>query len=161
MSRFPKPMLFEIKPGVPLLILSCSDQKKLAEKHEWHRFADLYAGPLWRDVRRSGFPLTNIAAISALYGFLEPGMPISTYNRKMDEKISASICGTSNHVPRLADAVDRAGLAFVVGGILYRAVAETAERYRPALTGRITYASGNYLQQRKQLNEWLRDQCRP
>ena len=41
--------------------------------------------PCGGEIRASEFPRENVAAISALYGFLEPGMAINTYDRVMDE----------------------------------------------------------------------------
>jgi hypothetical protein len=161
MNAYPKPITFEIRSGLPLLIMSCSEIKRPVEANALVRFADLYDGPTWRQVRASGFPLCNVAAISALYGFLEPGFPVETYDRKLDEEISRRICSTGDHVARLAAAVEAAGSAFVVGGQLYRAVAETALRAFPdRLAGRLAFAAGSYLQQRKQLGAFLREQTR-
>lgn len=141
-----------------LLILSCSATKRPG--FTVGHFSQLYAGPLWQDVRRSGFPWSRVAAISASYGFLEPTFPaiLEPYNVQMDDEASARICGTSDHVARLAACVQAHGSAFVVGGELYRRVARAAERYRPELGGRISYATGTYLEQRKQLGMWLRAQ---
>src|SRR5262245_60058852 len=99
-----EPMTFQIRRGVPLRILSCSETKRPLGKFEFMRFIDLYDGPLWRHVRASGFPPANVAAISALYGFLEPGWPIRTYQRAMDEKKAHRICHTGNDVWRCAEA---------------------------------------------------------
>jgi hypothetical protein len=154
---FPNPVTFPIARGKPLLVMSCSATKRPAGANEWLRFADLYIGPMWQQVHASKYPLTNVAAVSALYGFLEPGMPINTYDRVMDEKIAHSICHTSNHVARFHDATMIAGSAFVVGGQLYQELAKTAIRWRPALGELVTFASGSFLQQRKQLGQWLRE----
>ena len=157
MMAYPTPFLFTIEPGRPLLIMSCSDVKRPTKPYELVRFADLYAGPMWLQVKASGFPLTNVAAVSALYGFLEPGMAIETYDRMMDEKTSERFCSTSDHVYRMAEAIKAAGSAFFVGGKLYRElVYRTIQVYRD--TPSVTFAEGTYLQQRKQLGAWLRDQ---
>lgn len=152
---YPVPFTFTIEQGVPLLVMSCSDIKRPVGD-QLVRFADLYDGPSWRQVKASGFPLHNVAAISALHGFLEPGFAIRSYDRKMDAEISARICGTSDHVARLAAAIRQAGSAYVVGGGLYRALAETAIRVYPELAELVTFATGSYLAQRKQLGVWLR-----
>jgi hypothetical protein len=113
---------------------------------------------MWQQVNAAGIDRDRVACVSALYGFMEPDHPaiVQPYERKMDEESAAAICGTSNHVWRLAQCVLAHGSAYVVGGALYRRVAETAERLYPELAGRITYATGTYLEQRKQLGEWLR-----
>lgn len=154
---FPTPVTFPIPRGKPLLVLSCSATKKPAGKNDWLRFGDLYTGPMWQQVQAIGFPMDQVAAISALYGFLEPGMPINTYDREMDKKAAHRICHTGDHVARFASAVAVAGSAFVVGGALYQELAHTAIRWRPELAGDVTFASGSFLQQRKQLGQWLRD----
>lgn len=139
-----------------LLILSCSDVKLPLAQHAFAPFAEVYNGPMWLQVKASSFPLDQVAAISALYGFLEPGDRIETYDRKMDEKAMQRMCSTSNHVWRLARAAEKAGGAHVFGSQLYQELARTALRIEPGLP--ITFASGSYLQQRKQLGEWLRAQ---
>lgn len=153
---YPTPFVFDIRPGLPLLVMSCSDVKRPVPAGELVRFADLYDGPMWKQVKASGFPLCNVAAVSALYGFLEPGMAVETYDRQMDDETSRRICGTSDHVYRLAQAIRTAGSAMVFGGRLYRAVAETAGRVYPDLA--MTFATGSYLEQRKQLRLWLEAQ---
>jgi hypothetical protein len=158
---YPVPFTFQIEQGRPLLVMSCSSTKREVVAGDLVRFAYLYDGPTWRQVRASGFPLTNVAAISALYGFLEPGMAIETYDRKMDDKAAARICTTSNHAWRLEQAVRQAGSAFIVGGELYRQLGETMLRHAPDLADRVTFATGSYLAQRKQLGTWLRSQAAP
>ncbi len=153
---YPHPFTFTIAPGLPLLVMSCSAVKRPIAAGELARFADLYDGPTWRQVRASGFPLSNVAAISALYGFLEPGIAIETYDRMMDEKASARICGTSNHATLLEAAIRQAGSAFVVGGALYRELPQSVLRMAPDLAGVVSFATGSYLAQRKQLGGWLR-----
>ena len=155
LSMYAQPFMFDIASGTPLLVMSCS-QEKAQVGDALTRIADLYCGPTWQQVRKAGYPLTNVAAISALHGFCEPGYQIRTYDRKMDEDISARMCRESNHVWRLAQAIRAAGSAFVVGGRLYRAMVETAIRIEPDLAQLVTFATGTYLQQRKQLGEWLR-----
>lgn len=150
------PRAYEIKSGSPLLILSCSATKRTVPARDWVRIADLYCGPLWCDMRASGFPRSNVAAISALYGFCEPGQAIQTYDVKMDAERSARICGESDHASRFAAAVRRAGAAFIVGGGMYQELARTAIRLWPDLAPLVRFASGSFLQQRKQLGEWLR-----
>lgn len=149
------PRRYDIAAGTPLLVLACSATKR-SVGDELIRFHDLYDGPMWRQVRASSFPLSNVAAISALYGFLEPGAPIRTYDMKMDEKRSRCICQTSNHVALFADAVEQAGSAFIVGGVQYRELANTAIRWRASLQSKLTFASGSFLKQRKQLSEFLK-----
>lgn len=150
---YAKPIHFDPRPDVPLLILSCSACKFPAEGRA--RMADIYAGPIWGDVRRSGFPMENVAAISALHGFLEPGSQIETYDRKMDEKIAARISGTGDHAFRLARLVRATPQTLVVGGGSYRQLAETAVRVWPDIAPKVAYALGSYLAQRKALNLWL------
>lgn len=152
---YPTPFVFTIEPGRPLLVMSCSDVKIPTKLGELVRFADLYNGPMWLQVKASGFPMTNVAAVSAMYGFLEPGMAIETYDRQMDEKASERQCSTSDHVYRMAQAVKAAGSAFVVGGKLYRALGERVTHCYPDLAPVMTFAQGSYLQQRKQLRIWL------
>lgn len=152
---FPSPVTFPLSRS-PLLVLSCSATKRPAGANEWVRFADLYTGPMWLQVKAAGLPAYRVAAISALYGFLEPGMPINTYDRMMDEKASHRICHQSDHVARFAAAVAFAGSAFMVGGGLYQELGRTAIRWRPELEQMVTFATGSFLQQRKQLGEWLR-----
>lgn len=143
-----------------LLILSCSAIKRPIGTQRVP-FALLYDGPMWRHVRAVGFPLDRVAAVSAQYGFLEPDHPaIWAYDCVMDEKIAARICGTGDHVHRLAVTAELHGGAMVFGGAMYRRVAEYAVRYRPSLDGRIKFATGSFLEQRKQLCEWLRLQER-
>jgi hypothetical protein len=158
---YPVPFVFPIEQGRPLLVMSCSSTKRDVVAGDLVRFAYLYDGPTWRQVKASGFPLTNVAAISALYGFLEPGMAIETYDRKMDDKAALRISTTSNHAWRLEQAVRQAGSAFIVGGALYRQLGETMLRHAPDLAGVVTFATGSYLAQRKQLGAWLRDQATP
>lgn len=158
---YPHPFVFSIEAGRPLLVMSCSSTKRQVAAGELVRFAELYDGPTWRQVRASRFPLSNVAAISALYGFLEPGMAIETYDRKMDDKAAARICTTSNHAWRLEQAIRQAGAAFIVGGALYRQLGETVLRLAPDLAPVVTFASGSYLQQRAQLGTWLRAQAAP
>lgn len=149
---YAKPFVFEIVPDLPLLIMACSATKRDAGGNV--RFIDLYDGPMWRQIRASGFPASNVAAISAAYGFLEPGFQIETYDMQMDEKSSALICGQGNHVWRLIKAVRVARGGIVFGGRLYRNVGSTAKRVDPELD--LTQASGSFLEQRKQLGAWLR-----
>lgn len=158
---YPVPFTFPIEQGRPLLVMSCSSTKRQVAAGEALRFADLYDGPTWRQVKASRFPLTNVAAISALYGFLEPGTPIETYDRKMDDRAAARISSTGNHAWRLEQAVRQAGAAFIVGGELYRQLGETMLRQAPDLVDRVTFATGSYLAQRKQLGAWLRSQAAP
>jgi hypothetical protein len=73
----------------------------------------------------------------------------------MDEERSARMCREGSSVYDLAQAIETAGGAYVVGGALYQELARTALRYRPRLA-RWCFASGSYLQQRKQLGEFLR-----
>jgi len=148
------PFQYPIQAGRPLLIMACSATKRAVTGLV--RFTELYDGPMWQQVRASGYPASNIACVSALYGFMEPGHQITAYDREMDEKISVRICGEGNAVWRLAQAVKAAGSAMVFGGALYRAVAQQAKRIEPDLP--ISEATGSYLQQRKQLGEWLRAQ---
>lgn len=152
MNCFASPFEFEIAAGTPLVIMACSATKR--DVAGLVRFTDLYDGPLWRQLRCAGYPVTNIAAISALHGFLDPGRQIESYNIEMDEKRSARICSQSDHVARLIRATKIAGRAIVFGGALYRAVATTAQRREPSLD--IAQASGSFLAQRKQLGEFLR-----
>lgn len=149
---YAKPFVFDIDPDLPLLIMACSATKRDVAGDV--RFIELYDGPMWRQIRASGFPASNVAAISALYGFLEPGYQIETYDIQMDEKRSARICGLGNHVWRLIQAVRAARGAMVFGGQLYRNVASTAQRVEPELN--LSQASGTFLEQRKQLGAWLR-----
>ncbi len=151
-----QPYTYSVKPGIPLLVLSCSEVKAPAAPGALLRFADLYDGPMWRQVKCGGYPLSNVAAISALYGYLAPGHPIETYNIKMDEERSQRMCGTGSHVAELAAAIETAGAAYIVGGSLYQELARTALRYRPRLAPLVSFASGSYLQQRKALGEFLR-----
>jgi len=139
-----------------LLILSCSSTK--APGFTCGHFHDLYTGPMWLQVKASGFPMSRVACVSALYGFMEPDFPpyVETYDQAMDEESAARICGTSNHVARLAACVLAHGRAHLFGGELYRRVGHAACRYRPELGDRLTFATGTYLQQRKQLGEFLR-----
>ena len=141
--------------GRPLLVMSCSKVKRATAPRELVRFFDLYDGPTWQQVKRSAFPRENVAAVSALYGYLEPGTAIETYDCKMDDERAARMCHTSDHGARLAAAIDAAGSAFVVGGQLYQQLARRALALRPAIADRVTFAAGSYLQQRKQLSAWL------
>lgn len=154
------PFRFDIEPGLPLLILSCSERKRPTRSHEFVRFIELYDGPTWQQVRASGYPATNVAAISAMGGFLEPGWPIQTYDKKMDEDSAHWFVRFSDHTYRLAKCVEKAGSAFVVGGLLYQSIARAAELQRPSIVPRMSYASGSYLAQRAQLGEWLRKNAR-
>lgn len=155
--RYAQPFQFTPDPARPLLVAACSKVKR--EASGLVRFGDLYDGPTWRDIRASGFPMANVAAISALHGFMEPGTQIETYDRVMDDKISARICGTGNDVWRLGQMVQAHPETFVLGGALYQEIARTVARVWPNTTSRIVYASGSFLAQRKQLGEWLRAQC--
>jgi len=139
-----------------LLIMSCSEVK-LPPKKDTAPFAEVYNGPMWLQVKASKFPLAQVAAISALHGFMEPGTEIEMYDTLMDAKRSQWFCGKGNHVWRLARAAEAAGGAFMVGGQMYQELGQTALRIEPGLP--ITFASGSYLQQRKQLGEWLRLQA--
>jgi hypothetical protein len=152
------PMTFAIRPGCPLLILACSATKKTALQHEFVRFVDLYDGPVWQQVRAAKFPVSNIAALSALYGYLEPGCPITTYDRQLDEDGARRFIRTSNHLYLLRRDIERAGSAFFVGGVLYRSIVEAAISADAALAARVTYATGSYLKQRGALRRWLKQQ---
>jgi hypothetical protein len=143
-----------IAPGRPLLVLGCSQVKAPAEG--FVSFFDLYDGPMWQQVKAAGFPRAQVAAVSALYGFIEPGMRVETYDVAIDEKRADRMCSTGDDVERLAQAIAKAGRTFIVGGELYQRVARAALRRYPLLAELVTFASGSYLQQRKQLGEWLR-----
>ncbi len=151
------PFQFSIEPGRPLLVLSCSEMKAAVGEEQLVRFGELYTGPLWQQVKAAGYPMTNVAAVSALYGFLEPGFQIRTYDRKMDEKISRRICCEGNAPALFAQAVRTAGSAYVVGGKMYRELAETAMRMWPELVPQVTLAEGSFLQLRAQLGKWLKN----
>lgn len=151
-----EPLAFEPVRGLPLLVLSCSASKAPTVAGEWRRLADLYDGPLWQDVRRSGFPLTNVAALSALHGFVEPGRPLKTYDQMMDADTSRQFCRTSDHCARLAKAIRTAGAGYIVGGKFYRAIGEAALDLFPDIRPLATFATGSFLQLRGQLNRWLR-----
>lgn len=140
----------------PLLVLSCSATKFPVAPSDRVPFTSLYDGPMWRQVRSSGFALDRVAAVSALYGFLGPGDKVYNYDREIDEKISRRICHESDHVSRFAKLVGDAGDVLLIGGALYQELGHTAERWRPELAGRITYGQGSFLRQRKQLGVWLR-----
>lgn len=159
------PFHYTPKPELPLLVLSCSAEKRPSGRFEWRRFHELYCGPLWLQVAKAGFPWENVAAISALYGFLEPGSPICTYDRVLDEKRCDAMVNTGNDLYRFGKLVESHGSAYVVGGKLYRRLAEKAEEVSgqpapggpwPNVAGRIIYCEGTYLEQRKRLGEWLR-----
>ena len=154
---YPHPFLYQIKRDTPLLVVSCS-QTKRDIGDDLARFIELYDGPMWRQIKASSFPRSNVAAISALHGFMEPGYAIRTYDLHMDEDRSRSLCHRGNHVALFAQSVREAGSAFVVGGELYRELALTALRVYPDLNGLISFATGSYLAMRKQLGQWLRDQ---
>jgi len=149
---------YTIDRARPLLILPCSEVKRPAEPDEWFKFADLYDGPTWRQWRASGFPRSNVAAISALYGYLEPGMAICTYNRRMDGDRLQSFMRVGDHVGRLAADLRRVPSAFCLGSALYCELVRHTEHVYPELRGKVAYASGTYLQQRRQLREWLEGQ---
>lgn len=145
----------------PLLVLSCSEVKRPVDPRAWVPFTELYDGPMWRQVRVAGFPFASVAALSAAYGFLAPGETLQWYDCKMDEKRSARFCSQGNDVARLAQAIRGAGSAFVVGGHLYQAIARRAIAREAELAELVTFAAGSYLQQRKQLGEFLRRHCEP
>jgi hypothetical protein len=149
----------DVAPGRPLLVLGCSQTKVPTDKFEFVRFLKLYDGPMWKQVKAAGYPIESVSAISALYGYLEPGMKIETYDVKMDEERRDRMCSTSNHVYCFARDVRIAGSAFVVGGGMYQELARTAIRHYPELEPMVTFASGSFLAQRKQLGEWLRQQA--
>lgn len=139
-----------------LLILSCSETKRaLPAGCRRAPFANVYDGPMWRQVKAAGFPLDHVAAISTLYGFLEPGDAIELYNVKMDDEHCRRIIGESCHVHRLAMAIERAGRAYVFGGTMYQDIVRAAIRYRPAIANMVTFARGSFLEQHKQLGELL------
>lgn len=139
----------------PLLILSCSDVKRPLTG--WHPFADIYDGPMWRQVRASGFPMMDVAAISALHGFMKPGQLIEVYDRVMDKRRSHDMCHTGDDAWRLCCEVKkRPRGAMIFGGELYRELARVAKRVWSDLE--IDEATGSFLEQRKRLGEWLRAQ---
>lgn len=148
------PFELPIRDYLPLLILSCSATKNVTPGFAFWRFLKVYDGPMWRQVKASSFPEGNVAALSAGYGFLEPGMPIRSYDTEMDEDRSRAFIHTSNHCFRLRQAVAKAKGAFVVGGGMYQAIARAAMA-GDALEATVAYAEGNFLQQRKQLGEFL------
>lgn len=150
----PEPFTFEINPRLPLLILSCSATKR--DLQGMVRFADLYDGPLWRDLRRSGFPLSNVAALSGLHGYLAPGRPIETYNCQMTEERARRFICTGADLSRIARDAKAANGVLVVGGELYRLVVAAADRAFDIRS--VDYAAGSFLQLRKRLNAWLRQQ---
>lgn len=139
-----------------LIILSCSETKR-APATRRAPFFDVYDGPMWRQVKAAGFPRERVAAISALYGFLDPSQwsQIELYNVKMDEERCRRIIGEGGHVHWLAEAIAKAGGAYVFGGSLYQEIVRAAIRYRPELEPLVTFARGTFLEQRKQLGELL------
>lgn len=141
------------------LVLSCSATKRPAKKHELVPFAQLYDGPMWRQVRAAMFPHSDLAAVSALYGFLEPHTEIETYDLKMDEK-SAREFIKGSHLYRLAQFC--AGERVVMfGGQHYRSIGIMAKQRYPAECKGLEFATGSFLEQRKRLGHELRVMWRP
>jgi hypothetical protein len=154
-----EPLTFTPAAGRPLLIVGCSKTKLAVSKDQLVRFGDLYAGPMWLQIKAAGYPMTNVAAISALHGFLLPGMPIRTYDRVMDAKIADALCRSGGPF-QIASTIEAAGSAFVVGGMLYRSIVEAAITAEPSIADRVTFATGSFLKMRGQLARFLKSECR-
>lgn len=135
----------------PLLLLSCSAQKRATTGPV--PFIDLYDGPMWRQVRASSVPASSVAALSAEHGFLAPGTPVAAYDRRLDESRLAELARAPS---ALVDAIDGHRVVLFFGGDLYRRLIRASLAGRPDLLGRVRYATGSYLQQRRQLGEELR-----
>jgi hypothetical protein len=148
-----EPMIYKPDPAHPLLVLSCSQTK--APSAGYIRFHDLYAGPLWQQVKASSFPLTNVAAISAMHGFLAPGSVIKTYDRMLDEKAAESFVSTSNHVWRFAMLAGAMPRTLVIGGRFYRQLPEAATSRYPSIAPKVAFAAGSFLQLRAELGRFL------
>jgi hypothetical protein len=138
---------------LPILIMACSTVKAPTSKPL--PFIYVYNGPSWQQIRPAHFPFTNIACVSAKHGFLKPGAAILPYDQKMDDARCAELCNDQTTLAAIAMAVQKSGKAFVMGGPLYRSVVQAAERRYSGIAGKVTYASGSYLKQRKQFNEWF------
>jgi len=126
-----------------LIVLSCSQVKRTTS--EPTPFADVYDGPIWRQVKKH-FPTSNIAVLSAEHGLLEPGARIEHYDRLMDEERLLQFINDLDQMERFAALVRQYDKVLVVGGELYKlfALYFTSIMY-PEL---VHYTCGSYLQQR-------------
>lgn len=149
------------------LILGCSATKAAIAPDQDVEFFDLYAGPMWLQVKAAAFDRDRVAALSAQYGFLEPRREIRTYNARMDERVCrghpigrnrtrADLFITyGNDLSRLAAWI--AGERCVVfAGAEYRRIVEAASARFPEPCALVELAGGSFLEQRKRLGQELR-----
>lgn len=152
---YPQPFHYQIDSRFPLLVVSCSSVKRDDTGDDLVRFIDLYDGPFWRQIKASDFPRSNVAAISGLYGFLEPGMAIRTYDRMLSADSCRRLCRQGNNISVFTKTVRKAKGCFVVGGELYRQLPLVATYAFPDIAPLVSFAEGTFLQQLKQLRLWL------
>lgn len=138
------------------LILACSATKAPVKPRQWIDAYDLYTGPMWQQLKVAKFPRANVAAISALHGFVEPGKQIFTYDVAMDEDRAHAIARTSNDLWRLQEWVggDR---VVMFGGRLYLSIGEIAKEKYPFSCEHLVLVGGTFLKQRKLLGEVVED----
>lgn len=138
----------------PLFVVSCSATKRAAA--EPVPFIELYDGPMWRQVRASAVSSSSVAALSAEHGYLAPDSSVAFYDRPMTEARLEELTAAAGD--GFADAVAAHDSVLVFGGELYRRLVRAALAHRPGLEGRVKFATGSFLKQRKQLGEALRAQ---
>lgn len=142
------------------LILSCSQMKMGIDKFEFINFVDLYTGPMWQQVKAAAFPRKDLAAISAMYGFLQPETKIRWYDDKMDEKKCFRLCNTGGDLHWFSSWVDGED-AVMFGGAIYRQFGEWAKKQYPEKCRNLHFVTGSFLQQRKRLGQLLRNEIMP
>lgn len=121
-----------IRRGIPLLVLGCSKAKSSYDGS----FVDVYKGS-WSLVKRIGYPRSNLAAISGLYGYLSPGEKIKVYDHENKDPDHWHDHPT---LWKFRDDVMFAGAAHLIAGRVYQAFGHCAEKKFPVLRGLITYS---------------------
>lgn len=136
----------------PLLLVSCSATKRPTVGPV--PFVELYDGPMWRQVRASSVASSAVAALSAEHGYLAPDSAVVKYDRQITEARVDELAAAGGAA--LVDAIEQNDDVRVFGGELYRRLVRTALAGRPDLLDRVTFATGSFLKQRRQLGETLR-----
>lgn len=113
-----------------IIIMACSNTKRTDAGPL--SALDRYDGPMWKTLRAllARYPSAAAArasgalkiwVLSGLYGFVEVGTEMPAYDRRMTDKLLATMqADPSYDFQRIADMVDDADAALFAGGELYR-----------------------------------------
>jgi hypothetical protein len=142
-----------MKKDLPLIVMSCSQVKKPTA--EPVPFVDLYNGPTWQQVRKSGYPTTHVAVLSAEHGILFPGEKILPYDRRMTEARLVELANDPEQVARFVELCKGYSQVIVFGGCEYEQFALKLAIEHPEIFDRVEYVMGTYLQQRGALTTFF------